>query len=115
MSLSETSSIAPGLSLPQMDFQTAKGFLYSVLRFLDQKRFGKLEPERGNELLSSQLRNRACVEATYIADHAGALGHAVAQLFGVDPRQAMHEDLVQLKSLLEEGETSKEGTMVELR
>lgn len=42
---------------------------------------------------------------------AGALGHAVAQLFGVDPRQAMHEDLMRLKSLLEEGKTSSsEGT-----
>jgi uncharacterized membrane protein len=42
---------------------------------------------------------------------AGALGHAVAQLFGVDPRQAMHEDLVRLKSLLEDGRTSSsEGT-----
>ena len=46
---------------------------------------------------------------------AGVLGHAVAQLFGINPRQAMHEDLVQLKSLLEEGETTKEGTTVELR
>ncbi|MEO8357210.1 MAG: hypothetical protein ABI621_14975 [Chloroflexota bacterium] len=42
---------------------------------------------------------------------AGVLGHAVAQLFGVDPRQAMHEDLMRLKSLLEEGKTSSsEGT-----
>ena len=46
---------------------------------------------------------------------AGALGHAVATLFGVDPRQAMHDDLVRLKSLLEEGETStSEGRKVEL-
>jgi uncharacterized membrane protein len=42
---------------------------------------------------------------------AGVVGHAVAQLFGVDPRQAMHEDLMRLKSLLEEGKTSSsEGT-----
>lgn len=42
---------------------------------------------------------------------AGVLGHAVAQLFGVDPRQAMHEDLMRLKSLLEGGKTSSsEGT-----
>lgn len=57
---------------------------------------------------------RVTVQMNYVPP-AGALGHAVAQLFGVDPRQAMHEDLVQLKSLLEEGETSKEGTSVELR
>jgi uncharacterized membrane protein len=37
---------------------------------------------------------------------AGELGHAIAQLFGVDPRQAMNEDLARLKSLLEEGRTS---------
>jgi len=50
---------------------TTKEFLYPMLRFLDQKRFGKLEPEPGNELVSSQFCGRACVEATYIADHAG--------------------------------------------
>jgi uncharacterized membrane protein len=43
---------------------------------------------------------------------AGAAGHAVAQLMGVDPRQAMHEDLMRLKGLLEEGRTpTEEGTM----
>jgi hypothetical protein len=36
----------------------------------------------------------------------GAAGHAVAWLLGADPRQAMHEDLVRLKSLLENGKTS---------
>jgi uncharacterized membrane protein len=35
----------------------------------------------------------------------GALGHVVAALFGTDPKQAMDEDLVRLKSLLEEGRT----------
>jgi len=48
---------------------------------------------------------RVTVQMHYVPP-AGALGHAVAQLFGVDPRQAMHEDLIRLKSLLEEGETS---------
>jgi uncharacterized membrane protein len=38
---------------------------------------------------------------------AGALGHAVASLFGADPKQAMDEDMVRLKSLLEEGKESK--------
>lgn len=53
---------------------------------------------------------RVSVQMDYVPP-AGALGHAVAQLFGVDPRQAMHEDLVRLKSLLEEGKTSSsEGT-----
>ena len=36
---------------------------------------------------------------------AGALGHAVASLFGTDPKRAMDEDMVRLKSLLEEGKT----------
>jgi uncharacterized membrane protein len=44
---------------------------------------------------------------------AGVVGHAVAQLFGVDPRQAMHEDLIRLKTLLEEGKTSTDETTVE--
>lgn len=57
---------------------------------------------------------RVTVQMNYVPP-AGALGHAVAQLFGVDPRQAMHEDLIQLKSLLEEGETTKAGTTIELQ
>jgi uncharacterized membrane protein len=40
---------------------------------------------------------------------AGALGHAVASLFGTDPKHAMDEDMVRLKSLLEEGKTSADG------
>lgn len=36
---------------------------------------------------------------------AGAVGHAVAALFGVDPKRAMDDDLIRLKSLLEEGKT----------
>lgn len=54
---------------------------------------------------------RVSVQMSYVPP-VGALGHAVAQLFGVDPRQAMHEDLLRLKSLLEEGKTtSSEGTV----
>ncbi len=37
---------------------------------------------------------------------AGALGHAVAVLFGVDPKHSMDDDMVRLKSLLEEGKTT---------
>jgi uncharacterized membrane protein len=40
---------------------------------------------------------------------AGALGHLAALLFGADPKSAMDEDLVRLKSLLEEGKTSAPG------
>ncbi len=54
---------------------------------------------------------RVTVQMDYVPP-AGAVGHAVAQLFGVDPRQAMHDDLMRLKSLLEEGKTStEEGTV----
>jgi uncharacterized membrane protein len=37
---------------------------------------------------------------------AGAVGHAVASLFGADFKHAIDEDLVRLKSLLEEGKTT---------
>lgn len=57
---------------------------------------------------------RVTVQMTYLPP-AGVVGHAVAQLFGVDPRQSMHEDLVRVKSLLEEGKTSAEGRTVEYR
>jgi uncharacterized membrane protein len=55
---------------------------------------------------------RVTVQMTYLPP-AGVAGHAVAQLFGVDPRQAMHEDLIRLKTLLEEGKTSTDETRVE--
>ncbi|RPJ26451.1 MAG: BON domain-containing protein [Chloroflexi bacterium] len=55
---------------------------------------------------------RVSVQMSYVPP-AGAVGHAVAQLFGVDPRQAMHEDLMRLKSLLEEGKTSTSERTVE--
>jgi uncharacterized membrane protein len=53
---------------------------------------------------------RVSVQMSYLPP-AGVMGHAVAQLFGVDPRQAMQEDLIRLKSLLEEGKTSAEGRL----
>jgi uncharacterized membrane protein len=40
---------------------------------------------------------------------AGALGHAVASFFGADPKHALDEDMVRLKSLLEFGKTSARG------
>lgn len=43
---------------------------------------------------------------------AGAVGHTVASLFGVDPKQAMDEDLVRMKSLIEEGKTTAGGQRV---
>jgi len=55
---------------------------------------------------------RVTVQMSYVPP-AGAVGHAVAQLFGVDPRQAMNDDLMRLKALLEGGRTSSEGRTVE--
>lgn len=37
---------------------------------------------------------------------AGALGHSVATLFGANPRREMDQDMLRLKSLIEEGKTS---------
>ncbi len=48
---------------------------------------------------------RVFVQMSYVPP-AGVAGHAVAQLFGVDPRQAMNDDLMRLKGLLEQGKTS---------
>jgi uncharacterized membrane protein len=56
---------------------------------------------------------RVSIQMEYLPP-AGALGHAVAQLFGVDPRQAMNNDLVRLKSLLETGKTSSAKGTAEL-
>ena len=56
---------------------------------------------------------RVSVQMEYLPP-AGALGHAVAQLFGVDPRQAMIDDLIRLKSLLETGKTSSSKGTAEL-
>ena len=43
---------------------------------------------------------RVTVQMTYMPP-AGVVGHKVAELFGVDPRQAMQDDLLRLKALLE--------------
>jgi uncharacterized membrane protein len=43
---------------------------------------------------------------------AGAIGHTVATLFGANPKQAMDEDLMRMKSLFEHGETSVKGQKI---
>jgi uncharacterized membrane protein len=43
---------------------------------------------------------------------AGAIGHAVATLFGVGPKDALDEDLVRMKSLFEHGKTRAHGETV---
>jgi uncharacterized membrane protein len=56
---------------------------------------------------------RVSVQMEYLPP-AGVLGHTVAQLFGVDPRQAMNDDLMRLKSLMETGKTSSAKGTAEL-
>ena len=52
---------------------------------------------------------RVTVQMTYMPP-AGIVGHKVAELFGVDPRQAMQDDLMRLKALLEVNRmTTNEG------
>jgi uncharacterized membrane protein len=43
---------------------------------------------------------------------AGAAGHVAAALFGTDPKHAMDDDLLRLKSLLEEGKATADGEVV---
>lgn len=45
---------------------------------------------------------------------AGVIGHAIASLFGTDPKRAIDEDTMRLKSLVEEGKTSASGGPVRL-
>jgi len=45
---------------------------------------------------------------------AGQLGHAVAALFGTDPKSALDDDLLRLKSLLEDRKTTAHGSEVGL-
>jgi uncharacterized membrane protein len=42
----------------------------------------------------------------------GIVGHYLAELLGVDPKRALDDDLVRLKSLFEEGKTSAHGHKV---
>jgi uncharacterized membrane protein len=51
---------------------------------------------------------RIDVRMSYIPP-GGALGHAVAALFGADPQHAIEEDLFRLKSLLEQGNVAELG------
>src|SRR5579859_7190057 len=43
---------------------------------------------------------------------AGALGHAVASLFGADPKRALDEDMNRLKTLLETGKTGNGSSTI---
>jgi uncharacterized membrane protein len=51
---------------------------------------------------------RVSFDLSYVPP-AGALGHAVASLFGANPKQALDDDLNRLKTLLETGRTKGNG------
>ena len=53
-------------------------------------------------------RTRVHIDMSYNPP-AGLLGHAVAALLGLDPKSALDQDMVQLKSLLEQGKTRVGG------
>ena len=61
----------------------------------------RFEPDPGG-------RTRVSVCLTYNPP-GGALGHVAASLFGADPRSSLNDDLVRLKSLIEDGCTSAPG------
>jgi uncharacterized membrane protein len=56
-------------------------------------------------------RTRVQIRMSYCPP-TGVLGHAVAWVFGADPKTEMDEDLVRLKSLLENGRTRAHGAVI---
>jgi uncharacterized membrane protein len=56
-------------------------------------------------------RSRITVRMTYNPP-GGLLGHAVAALFGADPKRALDDDLVRFQSLLVRGKTTSDGREV---
>ena len=53
-------------------------------------------------------RTRVQIDMSYNPP-AGLLGHAVAALLGLDPKSAIDQDMVQLKSLFEQGKARVDG------
>ena len=51
---------------------------------------------------------RVQVQMSYLPP-AGAVGHAVAALFGRDPRRQMHDDLARLKTMIETGVPARDA------
>jgi uncharacterized membrane protein len=60
---------------------------------------------------NAQGGTRVIVRMAYTPP-AGAVGHAIAAIMGADPKQAMDEDLLRLKSLIETGQTTAAGRTV---
>jgi uncharacterized membrane protein len=70
---------------------------------LEQAGVLRVDPENGGTRLQ--------VRMTY-NPLGGAMGHAVASLFGADPKHALDDDLLRLKSLLETGKATAHGRTV---
>jgi uncharacterized membrane protein len=56
-------------------------------------------------------RTRIDIQMSYNPP-GGAIGHAFASLFGIDPKSAMDEDLIRLKSLMEHNKATAHGHKV---
>jgi uncharacterized membrane protein len=70
---------------------------------LEQAGVLRVDPENGG----TRLQIRMSYNPT-----GGAMGHAVASLFGADPKHALDDDLLRLKSLLETGKATAHGKQV---
>lgn len=57
------------------------------------------------QLDTENAGTRVHIRLAYVPP-AGVIGHAVAELFGADPKHALDDDMVRLKSLLEHGKTN---------
>ena len=91
----------------------------AVITQMEPNRVLAWESLPGSEVYNAgRVRFTSADEGTHISIYmvysppGGATGHAIASLFGVDPKSAMDEDLVRLKSLLEQGKTTSEGQEV---
>jgi uncharacterized membrane protein len=76
-------------------WQTLEG---ARVRHAGRVRFEEIDPQT----------TRIHVRMTY-QPPAGAIGHAVAKLFGMDPKHALDDDLLRFKSLLEDGKATAHG------
>jgi uncharacterized membrane protein len=59
------------------------------------------------------LTTRVHVRMSY-APPAGLIGHSIASLLGQDPKHTLDDDLLRMKSLLEDGRTTVRGQTMEL-
>ncbi|HEY6936992.1 MAG TPA: SRPBCC family protein [Terriglobales bacterium] len=65
------------------------------------------------QLDTENAGTRVHIRLAYVPP-AGAIGHAIATIFAADPKHALDDDLVRLKSLLEHGKTNAHHRPVKL-